>query len=334
MSRKRVSFIIMSASRSGRFFPGVCIDGPSSMVQVLIVGDHESGKATFLTLLYAAAVKSGSGKADEFRFHAPIESMETASLLFQQLMAGAFPDAVTKQGIHELILQVDSSRSRGGLLSRIRGKEGPSTLSELRFTLLGALDEELPLILKGSVTAIGGWKNILDGDVVTLLVDSTKLAAKVEGSELSPMSEYDASAETLMSAIQHLRQRDDRRLVYPAFAFTKFDRVNPDVLKAAKVGSSPPRVDDRARTTYAEALLGHNMPKSSALIRGRVKEGPGFAKPAYFFSWVRTEGSQPGRADRIRLRRAELSGWEPEYPREEYFAYLGYLENIASRTRA
>src|SRR3972149_2446879 len=109
----------MSASRSGRFFPGVCIDGPSSMVQVLIVGDHESGKATFLTLLYAAAVKSGSGKADEFRFHAPIESMETASLLFQRLRGGACPDGVKKQGISEWILEVARSRSRGGLLSRI-----------------------------------------------------------------------------------------------------------------------------------------------------------------------------------------------------------------------
>jgi len=302
------------------------------MLQVLIVGDRESGKTTFLTLLYAASVKSGSDKADEFRFHAPIESMETASILFQQLMAGAFPDAVTKQGIDALTLHIGSGRSRGGVLSRLRGRGAPGALSELRFSRLGALDEELPQMLKGSVTAMGGWKNILDSHVVTMIVDSTKLAAKVEGPGPSPMSGYDASAETLLTAIQRLRQRDDRRLVYPVFAFSKFDRVKPDVLQAAKVGSAPPPVGDRGRAAYAEALLDPNMPKTLALVRGREKEGPRFAKCAYFFSWVRTESAPPGRADRIRLRRGELSGWEPEYPRQEYLAFLGYLEDIASRT--
>ena len=301
------------------------------MLEVLIVGDRESGKTTFLTLLYAASVKSGSAKSDEFRFHAPIESMEAATLLFQQLMSGAFPDAVTKQGIEAVTLHIGPGGSGGGFFSRLRGKKAPETLSELHFTRLGALDEELPQMLKGSVTAVGGWKNILDSDVVTMIVDSTKLAAKVESPELSPMSDYDASAETLLTAIQRLRQRDDRSPVYPVFTFSKFDRVKPEVLHAANVGSTPPRVGDRARAAYAESLLGHNMPKTLASVRVREKQGPRFAKPAYFFSWVRTEGALPGRGEKIRLRRSELSGWEPEYPRQEYLAFLEYLEGIASR---
>src|SRR3989304_1398594 len=126
------------------------------MLQVLIVGDRESGKRTFLPLLYAASVKSGSDKADEFRFHAPIESMETASILFQQLMAGAFPDAVTKQGIDALTLHIGSGRSRGGGLSRLRGKGAPGALSGLRFSRPGGLGEGLPPALTGGRAPRGG----------------------------------------------------------------------------------------------------------------------------------------------------------------------------------
>ena len=301
------------------------------MLQVLIVGDRESGKTTFLTLLYAASVKSGGEKADEFRFHAPIESMEKASLLYQQLMSGAFPDGVTKQEVDSLTLHIVSRQSRGRLLARFRSNKAPEGLSELRFTRLGALDEELPQMLRGSVATMGGWKNILDADVVTMIVDSSKLAVKVSGAESSPMASYDTSAETVLNAIRRLRPEDDRRSVYPVFAFSKFDRVPPEALKAAKVGATPPPIGDRGRVPYAEALLGPNMPKALACVQLRERDGPRFAKPAYFFSWVRTEGAKSSGAERIRLGRAALSGWEPEYPREEFLAYLEYLDEIGSR---
>jgi hypothetical protein len=73
------------------------------------------------------------------------------------------------------------------------------------------------------------------------------------------------------------------------------------------------------------------MPKTLAAIQARDKEGPRLAGAAYFFSWVRTEAAVPGRGERIRLRRAELSGWEPEYPKEEYLSYLESLDEISSR---
>src|SRR3989304_4316620 len=128
------------------------------MLQVLIVGDRESGKTTFLTLLYAASVKSGSDKADEFRFHAPIESMETASILFQQLMAGALPHAVTKKGNDALTPHLGSRPPGGG------GRDGAS-----------------PGRGRGRGTAMGDGKTPLASHVLTMSGDSTNLAAKVEG---------------------------------------------------------------------------------------------------------------------------------------------------------
>src|SRR5947207_599332 len=69
------------------------------MPHVVIVGDRESGKATFLSLLYATQVKSGSDASDAFRFHADVDSLDEISEAFEQLMSGSFPDSATKEGM-------------------------------------------------------------------------------------------------------------------------------------------------------------------------------------------------------------------------------------------
>src|SRR5213080_1666897 len=80
--------------------------------RVVIVGDRNSGKTTFLGLLYAAQVKFGSDKADGFRFHAAFESLDEISGVFQRLMSGSFPDAATRRG---------SARSRSASAIRRQG---------------------------------------------------------------------------------------------------------------------------------------------------------------------------------------------------------------------
>src|SRR5713226_3579785 len=105
------------------------------MLRVVIVGDPESGKTTFLGLLYATEVKSGSDKADSLRFHAPLESLEAITLVYQQLMSGSFPDPVTKQAVDGIDFQLGTRRA--GLFSR-RHSQGPDggDFSTIHFTLL------------------------------------------------------------------------------------------------------------------------------------------------------------------------------------------------------
>src|SRR5438046_2294320 len=75
------------------------------MPHVVIVGDRESGKATFLSLLYATQVKSGSDASDAFRFHADVDSLDEISEAFEQLMSGNFPDSATKEGMRGVKFQ-------------------------------------------------------------------------------------------------------------------------------------------------------------------------------------------------------------------------------------
>ena len=93
------------------------------MLQVAIVGDRDSGKTTFLGLLYAAQVKSGSDRADDFRFHATMESLEEITLVFQRLMSGSFPDSATKEGIHEMRVHLGYRRRGLGIVPFLRSRE-------------------------------------------------------------------------------------------------------------------------------------------------------------------------------------------------------------------
>src|SRR5437899_10908282 len=92
--------------------------GREPMPRVVIVGDQNSGKTTFLGLLYAAQVKFGSDKADGFRFHAAFESLDEISGVFQRLMSGSFPDASTKEGIREIAFRLSYPKTRLRVLSR------------------------------------------------------------------------------------------------------------------------------------------------------------------------------------------------------------------------
>lgn len=304
------------------------------MLRVGIVGDRDSGKTTFLGLLYTAQVKSGSDKTDDFRFHTSFESLDEIALVFQGLMSGSFPDSATKEGIHEIVFHLGYRRPGLGIRSLLRSREwAPGALTTLRFTMLRTSDEEISRSLQGSTVIDGKLRDILDGDAVAILVDSTKLAVKGELPEPRPMSRFDGAVESLLTIIQGVREPGSRRLPHPIFIFSKFDRVRPEVLRAAKVGAAPPPIGRMGpRAAYAEALLYHNLPRTFAKVRAGKRGEPRFAKPVYFFSWVRTEETAPGQPERIRLRRSETAGWGPDYSSHECLAFLGCLGDIAVRS--
>src|SRR2546428_681601 len=67
-----------------------------------LLGDRASGKTTFLGLLYSAQVKYGTGVQDDFRFHAPIQSLNIMSAVYEGMKDGRFPSATLKEEITEL----------------------------------------------------------------------------------------------------------------------------------------------------------------------------------------------------------------------------------------
>ena len=304
------------------------------MLRVAILGDRRSGKTTFLGLLYAALVSSGSDRTDRLRFHAGYESLEEITVLFQRLMSGGFPDAATKEGVHGMRLELGLRRLKAGGFSRL----GPSgwtadVSTTIHFILGGALPEEGDHILRATSEEHARWRDVLDSDVVILLADSTALVPKGDD-EHGPKAPYDAQVASLLSTIQRWRARGGRRTVHPLFVLSKFDSISPEVLQAANLAKDPPRVEAAGpRASYATALLKPTLPRTLQKIEdpdgGRLR----FAKPGFFFSWVRTEARGPGAPDKIRLQRANGAGWEIDGSKEEHLALIERLADIASRTK-
>lgn len=304
------------------------------MLQAAILGDHASGKTTFLGLLYATLVRSGSGREDELRFHTDYNSLEEVTALFQQLLSGAFPDAAVKEGLHELRFTLGLRKSRRGVLGFGSKKWNADAATSVHFTVPGSLDEERGGFLGGSVIGSGPWRDVLDADAIVLLADSTKLAPKSDSEERGPMATYDGQLDALFSAIQRWRSRSGHEVLYPIFLLSKFDAVQREVLEAANLEPEPPEADqEAARSKYAAALLEPNLRKSLATVLGKPRGRLRFGKPAYFFSWVRQETKAGGKQERIKLRRTDVGGWEPDYSREEYLALLDHLADVAAKTK-
>ncbi len=305
------------------------------MARIVIVGDRDSGKTTFLTLLYATQVKSGSDAADNFRFHVAIDSMDEISGVFQQVMSGGFPDSAAKEGIRGITFHLGYRKSGLGILSRLRSRGWtPGAPASLRFVLLRNLEDEMDRFRKGSSLTNAMLRDVLDSDAIAILVDGRKLALPDEDRQLGAMGKYDGAVDALLAAMQGSRGRGSRRSLHPIFVFTKFDSVDPKALHTANVEGAPPDAKKTGpRTAYADALLDHNLPNTIARIRARENRGATFTTPSYFFSWVRTDAALPGRHERIRLRRSDGGGWEPDYSKDEYRALLECFWEIARDAR-
>jgi hypothetical protein len=303
------------------------------MLKVVIVGDRGSGKATFLGFLYMTQVRTGSDKADGFRFHTPYDSLEALSFVFQQLMSGTFPDQVTKQGVRRITFELGFRRT-GGFLSRLRGDRWMVEKTPgVHFYLMGTKGDEFSSVVAGTPIEEESWKDIYDSTVIVILVDCTKLAVPEEGKKTGPMAMYDAALASLLRLMKRRSEPEVRKQIYPLFVFSKFDQVNREVLTGAKIGDKPPSLEEaQSRANYAEVLLKPNLPRTLTMLRTRDRDAVPFATPAHFFSWVRL-GAEPGKPERIQFGRTEGGGWEPRYSTEEYLGALTYLREIVSDGR-
>ena len=304
--------------------------------RVVIVGDRNSGKTTFLGLLYAAQVKFGSDKADGFRFHASFESLDEISGVFQRLMSGSFPDAATKEGVREIAFRLGHRRSGLGILSRRKSRgSSPDSSASFQLILLKSFEDEMARSgNRGSVDQ-RTLSSALTGDAFVIMIDATSLAVADEEGELAPSGKYDEAVASLLMAIQRSRDQAQDKFLHPIFVLSKFDQVDPEVLRHMDLDAAPPEVSKKGpHAEYAKRLVEPSMPKTMAALRSGGRRGLQFATPVYFFSWVRTDEPALGRDERLRLRRRGAVGWEPDYPSDEYLAFLECLAGIAADTRA
>src|SRR3989442_15601542 len=280
--------------------------GREPMPRVVIVGDRNAGKTTFLGLVYGAQVKFGWDKADGFRFPAAFESLDEISGVFQRLMSGSFPDAATKEGVRAIAFRLSHRRTGLGILSR-RKSRGSSSESSASFQLILLKSFEDEMARSGDRGSVDQrtLSSALTGDAIVIMVDATSLAAADEEGELAPLGKYDEAVASLLMAIQRSRDQAPDKFLHPIFVLSKFDQVDPEVLRRVGLDAYPPDVSKKGpHAEYAKRLVDPSMPKTMAAIRSGGRRGLQFPPPSNFFSWVRTVELAPAPTDGLRLPRA------------------------------
>src|SRR5439155_15829247 len=142
---------------------------------------------------------------------------------------------------------------------------------------------------------------------------------------------YDTAVESLLSAVRRSRPRGSRRPIHPIVVFSELALLHDREPAPQNLAGTPPHIKKTGpRSAYAEALLEASLPRTIERVRARDRDASPFAKPSYFFSSVRTEAATAKQRAKIRLRRTNGAGWEPDYSADEYRALLERLWTIAS----
>src|SRR5437667_129347 len=119
-----------------------------------LLGDRASGKTTFLGLLYSAQVKYGTGVQDDFRFHAPIQSLNIMSAVYEGMKDGRFPSATLKEEITELGFVFGYLRKVVGKLPYyIRQQNWVHPFSTLRFSAYDVSGEDIEEFIETGIAS-------------------------------------------------------------------------------------------------------------------------------------------------------------------------------------
>ncbi|MGC2290285.1 MAG: hypothetical protein WA688_10600 [Thermoplasmata archaeon] len=303
------------------------------MASALVLGERGCGLTTFVGLLYTAQVRLGTENADEFRFHAERESIQQMEAVYGELGSGRFPKADADWEQHPLSFVFGFRRGHiawfaGG------GGSGGQGFSTVRFKVGGMPADVVSELRDNDAVLDRSTLALLRSPIQIPIVDGAWLAPDRSSIAGLPLARYDQHLAVTFDLLRKFLAADrDRRArqMFPLFVVTKFDQVRPETLKALTAPEGPPAGwTSEARQEVGKRILEGYLPATAEFLARPVSDGVRLAAPGWYFSGLRTE--EHGDEIRILRRRiSPVSGWEPEYPFEEYRGMLARIGELAGR---
>jgi len=306
------------------------------MASALVLGERGCGLTTFVGLLYTAQVRMGTENSDEFRFHAERESIQQMEAVYGELGAGRFPAADIDWERHPLSFVFGFRRGHiawfaGG------GGSGEEGFSTVRFRVGGMPAEVVSELRDHDAVLDAGTLRLLRSPILIPIVDGAWLVPDRSSIAALPLARYDQHLAGTLDLLRKFLAADrDRRArqMFPLFVVTKFDRVRPEALKALEAPEGPPQGwPVKARQEVGGRILRGYLPATADFLSRAGDDGVRLSDPDWFFSALQTEE----KGDEIRILRRRISpfsGWEPEYPFEEYRGLLAKIGELAGRLPA
>jgi hypothetical protein len=303
------------------------------VASALVLGERGCGLTTFVGLLYTAQVRLGTENADEFRFHAERESIQQMEAVYGELGAGRFPAADIDWERQPLSFVFGYRRGHVAWFAG-GGGSGQRGFSTVRFQVGGMPAEVASELRDHDAILDRATLNLLRSPIQIPIVDGAWLAPDRSSIAALPLARYDQHLAVTLDLLRKFlaSDRDKRaRQMFPLFVVTKFDRVLPETLKALGApDAAPGGWTPEKRSQVGQQILRGYLPATSEFLSRASEDGVKLSPPEWYFSGLRTEE----KGDEIRILRRRISpfsGWEPEYPFEEYRGLLARIGELAGR---
>lgn len=303
------------------------------MASALVLGERGCGLTTFVGLLYTAQVRLGTENADEFRFHAERESIRQMESVYGELGAGRFPAADIDWERHPLSFVFGFRKGHVAWFAG-GGGSGEHGFSTVRFQVGGMPADVASELRDHDAVLDRATLNLLRSPIQIPIVDGAWLVPDRSSIAALPLARYDQQLAATLDLLRKFlaSDRDKKaRQMFPLFVVTKFDRIRPEALDALGApATAPPEWGPETRQKVGAQILEWYLPATAEFLAKTTTDGVRLANPEWFFSGLRTEE----KGDEIRILRRRISpvsGWEPEYPFEEYRGMLARIGELAGR---
>ena len=274
---------------------------------VAIIGNKNSGKTIFVSLLYATQIRYSEETGGNFRF---ISEPKVLSILGDQyniLRRGKWPK---EKSISDISFSFGYDiESIGSKLKRMFKKKYEEPKIALTFGLFEIYDEkydeETTALPKPLITEPNRLDSLVTSNIIIILLAS---------SELGRTKTIDNRITGIIDKILRMK----RGMVYPIIVYTKHDRINKKIIKKLKLQETPPDISKgKERKEYGQKILKTYYPNLSKTISNIETE--------YYFVHLNVEKDSDGKL--VPSLSSDID-MELDYSYDEYYKLIEQLGKI------
>jgi len=302
---------------------------------VAIIGPKNSGKTTFLTLLYAAQIRYSEFSDGGFRFYINPKSLEPISSEYNRMQMGNWPsDELIKNTaeISFLFGRVEK-KGKGGLFGFLRKEKEPE-ITALNFSIFDISEQDYRDLVKDNKMSYINMKpkvdKLMENNILIVTIDASAFKEQVNKSQGGKTGDAgggeNADIDGMLANLLDNIARKHKRMIYALIVFTKFDEVGPKLLGRLHLPTKPPdKMQLEERQKHAETLLGRFYPKMLNQVRNNkyINNDGGH----YFYSNLRTERKKGRRIPS--LIQTVDSGFVIDCDYKEFINFIEHLEKIS-----
>jgi hypothetical protein len=275
---------------------------------VAIIGGKNSGKTTFVSLLYATQINYTEETEGRFRFITQPNVLKILGYQYNCLRAGKWPK---KKVWNEISFSFGfEDKSLGGRFKKIFGKDQDRGRIELKFGLYELNTEPDPVQTKSKkiplITEPSKLDQLVTSKIIVILIDVSKLG-------------MDKKNDEHLSKILNRSTKSIHTKVHPIIIYTKFDIVKKQKLKKAKLSTeSPGTWQESFRGEYGNKLIKKYYPKLYNSIKGLELD--------YYYVFLNVETNSKGKKIPKLSNDTEI---ELDYSYHEYYKFIDQLGKIS-----